>query len=328
MTPDPNRPLPMDLTTLGEGQLRLTTGLGTPLESVDALNVFVAGSEANVAGLLSRLGRRTGMVTALPDTPLGRRVATELRASGTDLSRTRWRPEGRVALYFVEDNAAPIPSRVFYDRAHSAFTTLQPAEVDWPYLASSGLLHLTGITAALTDGTRELLEAAIDRAARAGQQVSFDVNYRRALWTSSDAAAWVDRVLTGKVTVLVCARRDAAELFGLSDEADVVARALAERFGARTVLVSDGAAPLHCLHDGAIHRRAPLPVSVVDRVGAGDALVGGFLHGYLAGDAADGLALGAAAAALALSRRGDQLHTTDAELRDLARRSVAGDIDR
>lgn len=326
MTPDPNRP--MDLTTVGEGQLRLTTGLGTPLESVDALNVFVAGSEANVAGMLSRLGRRTGMVTALPDSPLGRRVATELRAGGTDLSRTLWRAEGRVALYFVEENAAPIPSRVFYDRANSAFTTLQADEVDWPYLASSRLLHLTGITAALTDGTRELMEASIDQAARAGQQVSFDVNFRRALWTSSAAAAWVERAISGRVTVLVCARRDAEELFGLSEEADVVARALAERFGARTVLVSDGAATLHCLHDGVLHRRTPLPVTVVDRVGAGDALVGGFLHGYLAGDAADGLALGAAAAALALTRRGDQLHTTEAELRDVARRTVAGDIDR
>lgn len=318
----------MDLVTLGEGQLRLTTGVGKSLVDEGSLDVFVAGTEANVAGLLSRLGRRVGMVTALPDVPLGRRVIEELRAAGIDLSRVIWRDEGRVALYFVEENVAPFPSKVYYDRAHSAFADLPSSDVDWDYVTSGRLMHLTGITPALTERTRELVETALDRASSAGRSVSFDVNFRRNLWSQREAAAWMDRVLTSKVSVLTCARRDAEQLFNMVGDADGVARALADRFGAPTVLVSDGSAAVHLYHQGVVYRRVPKTATVIDRVGAGDALVGGFLHGYLAGDPELGLAVGVTASTLAVTRRGEQLRTTDDEMRDLAWRDDNSDIDR
>src|SRR5690606_32593507 len=108
-------------------------------------------------------------------------------AAGIGLDRLVLRPAGRVALYFVEENAAPIPSRVLYDRAGSAFSLLTADEVDFDYLTSSRLLHLTGITAALTDNLREILETALDRAHSARQRVSFDINYRKNLWSADRA---------------------------------------------------------------------------------------------------------------------------------------------
>src|SRR5699024_2450920 len=234
----------------------------------------------------------------------------------------------RLALYFVDEAPAPVPSRVYYDRERSVFSELEAAEVDWDYLTSARLVHLTGITPALTRQTRTLVETSIDRARTAGRLVSFDVNYRKNLWSPETAAAWMDQHLPGAVDVLTCARRDAAQLFGSAGDGAEVAADLALRFGASTVLVSDGAAAACCLHNGAGYRHEPLSVSVVDRVGAGDALVGGFLHGYLAGDAEAGLRLGVTAAALTLTRRGEQLRTTEAELIDLAERIGGTDIDR
>ncbi|WP_272914481.1 sugar kinase [Ornithinimicrobium cavernae] len=320
----------MEVTTIGEGQLRLTAGPGKALASADALEVYVAGTEANVVGLLSRLGHRTAMVSALPDSPLSRRILEELGAAGIDTSGIVTLP-GRVALYFVEENVSPLPSQVHYDRQHSAFASIRPEDVDWSLVSSSRLLHLTGITAALTDHTRAVLEAALERARAVGQRVSFDINHRTRLWDAETARRWFDDNLPGRVTVVTCARRDAEAVFGLTGAAPEVARHLADRLGARTVLVSDGNRPVHCWHGGDVLSRAPLTVPVVDRVGAGDALVGGFLHGYLTGDIEEGLAAGVAAASLTLTRRGEQLRTTGAELARLAARADDGqteDIER
>lgn len=318
----------LDVTTIGEGQLRLTTGIGRPLNAADTLEVYVAGTEANVAGLLARLGRSAGMVTALPETPLGQRVCDELRTSGIRLERLIRRPDGRVALYFVEENPAPIPSRVLYDRADSVFAGLTVDDVDFDYLASSRLLHLTGITAALNDRIRTILETALGRAGEAGQQVSFDVNYRKNLWSGDQARSWFDQHLVSRVDVLSCARRDAALLYGITAAAHEVPAVLAEHFGAATVLVSDGAEPVHCWHRGVTYTQETHRVAVVDRVGAGDALLGGFLHGYLDGDIERGLRLGTAAAALTVTRRGEQLRVTEAELEAIARTADVRDIER
>lgn len=318
----------LDVTTIGEGQLRLTTGVGTSLREATALQMFVAGTEANVVGLLARLGRRTGFVTALPTTPLGTRITDELAAAGIDLTRVIWRDEGRLALYFVDESPAPVPSRVYYDRQRSAFTQLEVDDVDWEYVSAGRIVHLTGITPALTTHTRALVETAIEGAQASNQLVSFDVNYRRNLWSPEAAANWMDRQLTGRVDVLTCARRDAVLLFGSTGPAERVAANLAARFGARTVLVSDGAQAVHCRHDGEEYSREPVAITVVDRVGAGDALVGGFLHGYLASDVEVGLRYGVTAAGLTLTRRGEQLRTTEAELNNLSEQIGGTDIDR
>ena len=318
----------LDVTTIGEGQLRLTTGVGRSLSQADSLEVYVAGAEANVAGLLARLGRTTGMITALPDNPLGRRILEELRAAGIQLDGLVWQRQGRVALYFVEENAAPVPSRVMYDRADTVFAHLTPDLVDFDYLSSSRLLHLTGITAALTDDTRALLNTALARAQTVGQKVSFDINYRRNLWAPERAREWFDEHLVSRVGLLSCARRDAALLYGITGAARDVPAVLADHFGATTVLVSDGVEPVHCWHEGATYVQATHRATVIDRVGAGDALLAGFLHGYLDNDPQRGLRLGVAAAALTITRRGEQLRTTEAELDSLGRTLGTEDIDR
>ena len=95
-----------DLTTLGEGQLRLCVPAGERLERADRFDVYVSGTEGNVADTLARLGWRAGWVSALPDSPLGRRVRRHHVIAGVDLDAVRW-SEGRLATYYVEYAVPP-----------------------------------------------------------------------------------------------------------------------------------------------------------------------------------------------------------------------------
>jgi 2-dehydro-3-deoxygluconokinase len=306
-----------DATSIGEGQLRLNTTLGSPLEQTRELSVTVAGTEGNVMGLLARLGNNTGIVTCLPASSLGRRVINEYRAAGIDTDAVVWRDTGRLALYFLERASPPIPSRVVYDRTASCFTQLCVDEVDWGYLADSRLIHLTGLTASLGENTLAIVNEAAERARNAGQQVSIDVNYRVQLSTPAQARERLTPLLAA-ADVISCSKRDAEIVFGIDGDATHVAEALAHRFGAHAVLVSDGPRPAAAVADGTAFSAEPPVTTVVDRVGAGDALIGGFLHGHLHNDPELGLSLGVAAAALALTHHGDQVHTTLDELRRLS----------
>ncbi|HZO35498.1 MAG TPA: sugar kinase [Solirubrobacteraceae bacterium] len=307
----------LDATAIGEGQLRLDTAVGHPLRQASELSVTVAGAEGNVMGLLARLGNRTGLVTCLPRSSLGGKVADEYHAAGINTDAVIWRASGRVALYFVEKASPPVPSRVIFDRAGSCFADLTAADIDWGYVADSRLVHLTGITACLNDS----LSAIVLRAARsgraAGQLVSVDVNYRAQLASPAQARERLTPLLEA-ADAISCSRRDAKSVFGIDGEGSTVAQALSQRFGASTVLVSDGARPAVAFASGRNLSAQPPATAVVDRVGAGDALVAGFLHGYLQDDPERGLQLGVAAAALALTRYGDQLHTSLEELESLS----------
>ena len=320
MTDLPSR----DVISIGEGQLRLDTAVGSYLETTSQLSVHVAGTEGNVLGLLARLGNQTGLITALPMSPLGRRVHTEYKTAGIDTRAVVWRKDGRLALYFVEQSRPPVPTTVLYDRTNSCFATMTAEEVDWRYLADGRMLHLSGITAALGDRTYGIVLRAAQQAREAGQLLSVDVNYRAHLW-AQDTARTRMSPLVEQADVLFCSRRDAAALWELTGEPERIADQLADATGAKTVLVSNGSGPLAAISQGVRMTAQPPATDVVDRVGAGDALIGGFLHGILHADPELGLRLGVAAAALALSRHGDQVRTTLAEL-DRLSTSLSQDI--
>ncbi|MDR1824674.1 MAG: sugar kinase [Bifidobacteriaceae bacterium] len=304
--------------SIGEGQLRLTPPHGAALAQAQEARLEVAGTEGNVMGLLSRLGLATGLISALPNTALGLRVAEEWRQAGLDLSRVVWRDQGRLALYFVDGGAGPVPSRVIYDRKDSCFANLTVDDVDWDYIGAAGLVHLTGITAALTDNLYAVATRAAEVARQAGHRLSVDVNYRSLLWPPEVAAARLEPLVTG-ADVMFCARRDAAILWGIEGPTTAVAQALAQRFEARTVIVSAGPEPVVVVSGSQeLSARPPTLTTMVDRIGAGDSLIGAMLYGVIKGDLALGLKLAIAAATLAISRHGDQLHTSLDELTWLA----------
>ena len=153
-----------DVVTIGETMLRLSALPGVPLEQAPQLDVHVAGAESNVAIALCRLGTTAGWISRLVDTPLGRRIVNELRGHGVDVSRVLWAPDGRIGIYFLEQGIPPRQHRIIYDRAQSAMALLDPKEVDWGFVRSARLVHLTGITPALSAGCRAATVQAIAEA--------------------------------------------------------------------------------------------------------------------------------------------------------------------
>jgi len=141
-----------DVTSFGESMLRLSVGAGDRLIAATRLDAHIAGAESNVLSGLAALGRVCSWQSALPDNDLGRMAARAIRSHGVDTSSVIWKREGRLGSYYVEFAEPPRPIRVTYDRARSCFSQADGAEVDWDALLDTRLLHLTGITPALSPG--------------------------------------------------------------------------------------------------------------------------------------------------------------------------------
>jgi 2-dehydro-3-deoxygluconokinase len=301
-----------DLTTFGDPQIRLTVPAGDRLATCRELRLSPAGSEANVAGLLAQLGRRTAFASVIPYGDLAQRFIDEYRGVGVDLSHCV-RCEGRMALYFMEPGEPPLPAKVTYDRLHAPFREITPATFDWDALLDTRVLFVTGITAALTESTGRTAAYSVAEAARRGVKVALDVNYRALLWTAEKARSVLEPLL-GHVSILFCSRLDGIKVFGLQGDGPAINAALRERYRLDHVVSTDGTAG--CYYSGIEGQRIYRiePVRVVDRPGAGDALVGGTLHGYLGDNVMEGVNYGLRTAKLALTHHGDLTHVTPGEL--------------
>ncbi len=314
------RPAPQhDLVGLGEVMLRLAASPPQRLEQVSALDVQIGGTEANVAAACARLGLRTAFISALPaEHAWGDRTVHELTGHGVDCRGVLRRPGQRMGLYFIEYGMAPRPVRVLYDRRDSAFSRVVPDDVDWTLVRGARVVHLTGVTAALGNNLREVVRRAIDEAVSAGVPVSFDVNYRARLWSPKEARDFLGEILT-RVQYLFVGADDAATVFELEGAPERVLAELHRLAPAATIALTLGEAGSAVLTTAGVSRPSRrYTVSVVDRVGAGDAYAAGFLWATLIGrgpqqavDAATALA------ALKCTIWGDVPVVTRAELEEL-----------
>jgi 2-dehydro-3-deoxygluconokinase len=296
-----------EVVTLGETMLRLSPPSHGRLEHANLLELHVGGAESNVAAALARLGRRTAWCSALPDTPLGRRVAHTVAAAGVDVSGVRYTADGRVGIYFVEFGAPPRATEVFYDRAGSSFSSA--VGFDPAMLTGAGFAVLSGITLALSPHAREVAMAFADAARAGGAGVVVDVNYRARLWSPAAARAATGALLRG-AAVVVCSARDASTVFGVPDgDVRAMALELAERYApaARLVCLTCSERGSVAVEQGGVVTMQPwVPATVVDRFGAGDAFVAGIVDSLLGGaTAAEALSFAARLAALKCTVAGD-----------------------
>jgi 2-dehydro-3-deoxygluconokinase len=309
-----------DVTTLGEMMLRLSVPSGERLELAHRFNVHPAGAEANVTTLLSRLERRTAWFGALPNNPLGRFAVNALRLAGVDTSGILQREQGRMGTYYVEFGEPPRGIQVTYDRAHSTATELQPAEINWDLLLDTRLLHLTGITPSLSASCREIVLEAVERAKARGVPLSFDVNYRQKLWTEVDAAQTLLPIIKN-VELLFCSHADATRLFHFTGPMENIAQQLLDLSQARVVVMTFGEQGPRLWNGKSWQHETARPTTIVDRLGAGDALAAGVIHGWLDGDLSAGLKYGVTLSALALSQHGDMVITNKSELLAMSQHS-------
>src|SRR5258708_6246776 len=183
----------IDVVSFGEKMLRLSPPVGTRLEDARTFQLYVAGSESNMLSCMSRLGLQTYWLSALPLTPLGKLVESELRRHGVHTEAVQWSASHtRLGTYYAEESPAPLGTQVYYDRAASACANINPDAVDYSIVDSARLLHLTGITPALSEQARSVFSRLLHRASEKHIPISFDVNYRAKLWTSVDAARGIE----------------------------------------------------------------------------------------------------------------------------------------
>lgn len=292
--------------TVGEGLGVLRTREIGSLAHLGDLAVGTGGAEGNVAIGLARLGTPVTWLGRVGDDGLGRRIVRELRAEGVTVVA----PVDTTAATGLLIKESPSAGRtaVTYYRAGSAGSRLSPSDLDAVDIADFALLHITGITPALSPTARATIDAVLDRATDAGIPVSFDVNHRSALWagTGDGEASEAYRSLAARSSIVFAGADEAALVTGLAPgDPEALARALAA-LGPAEVVVKLGERGAVALRDGELTGRAAVAVPVVDTVGAGDAFVAGYLAELLrGGSVADRLDLAVRTGAAACLHPGD-----------------------
>jgi len=277
----------------------VTPNVPGPLETSAEFRLEAAGAESNLAIHLAREGLDVAWAGAVGDDPLGRRVLSAISAAGVDTSLAFVDTESPTGVYFKDPGETS--TSVYYYRAGSAASRLGPAFAATLPLDSVRILHISGITAALSDSCHALLGQLIDDRHAAGLPVSFDVNYRARLW-SKDAAAGVLRDLANRSDIVFVGRDEAESLWDTPTDDDI--RAVFPDV-ARLVVKDGDVGATEYTEAGRVFVPA-FPVEVVETVGAGDAFAAGYLSGLLAGgDSIDLLTQGHRKAAVALTTTAD-----------------------
>ncbi|MEU6236806.1 sugar kinase [Kitasatospora sp. NPDC047058] len=327
--PPPGAPVAV---CVGESMAVLLPDRPGPLESVGNFRLTVGGAESNVAGALAALGVPSAWISRVGDDGFGRRLLAEVAARGVDVSAVAVDPHRPTGLYLKEvggtggsrHDLGPGRSRLHYHRRGSAAAALSPALLADPaaarLLAGARLLHLSGITAALSDDCLSLLRALLaDR--RPGRLTSFDLNWRPALWHDRDPA--VLPPLMDAADLLLLGADEAEAALGTGDP-----HRLRRRFPSpATVVVKDAARTVTALdRDGTAVTEPALAVEVVEATGAGDAFAAGYLAATVRGlDQRRRLRLGHLGAACALTAHGDQAELPPAPAVDALLAASAAD---
>lgn len=271
---------PPRVVTIGETMALLDSTSTGPLQHTRSLNVGIAGSESNVAIALRRLGTDTTWIGKVGSDPLGDLIVRELSAEAVHVIAHR-DPAAPTAL-MIKEHRTSEDIHVWYYRSSNAGSRLRADEVDQSVVAQADLLHVTGISLALSSTMADTVATAVRVAKANGTLVSFDLNFRSKLWSRDDAAA-AYRDIIPLVDLVFAGEDEAAIAVGAASSPTLLAERLVA-LGAREAVIKRG-------HLGAVavvgdreYARAAIPITPLDTVGAGDAFVAGYLADRLLGE--------------------------------------------
>lgn len=291
------------VVTFGETMTLLRPEATGSLADVDRLHIGIGGAESNVAIGLARLGVDVSWLGRIGADGLGDRVVREVRGEGVEVIAVV--DDGAPTGLMIKEHATTDATRpVVYYRTGSAGSRIRAEDLPALGIPDAALLHVTGITPALSESARDAVLGAIGIAADARVPVSFDVNHRASLWRDRDAAEMY-RQLAARATVVFAGLDEARLLLGSDLHADDAAAAIAA-LGPTQVIIKLGSDGCVALIDGTQHEVPALAVKVIDTVGAGDAFVAGYLAELVAGLPAESrLATAVIAGAFACTSPGD-----------------------
>lgn len=264
-----------DLVALGEPLLEFNQRRGSAGEYVQGFG----GDTSNCAIAAARLGARAAYVTRLGDDAFGRLFADLWRREGVDASGVGIDADAPTGIYFVNHGAGG--HEFSYRRAGSAASRMRPADLPLAAIRAAKVLHLSGISQAISTSACDACFAAIDAARGAGVKVSYDTNLRLKLWPLPRSRAII-RASLALADWALPSLDDAKLLFEREDPEAIVDAChgagtplVVLRCGAQGCVVSDG------------RRRERIPghrVNAVDATGAGDCFDGAFAVRLCAGD--------------------------------------------
>lgn len=337
------------IVTLGEIMLRLSTPGNKRFVQSDSFDAVFGGGEANVAVSCANYGHEVYFVSKLPEHEIGQSAINALRKYGV---KTDYIARGgdRIGIYYLETGASMRPSKVIYDRAHSAIAEASATDFDFDkIMEGASWFHWSGITPAISEKAARLTELACQAAKRHHVTVSVDLNFRKKLWTKEQAQA-VMRPLMQYVDVCIGNEEDAELCLGFKPDADVVGgktdaegyksifAAMADEFGFKYV-ISTLRESFSASHNGwkaMIYNGKEFYVSkryditpIIDRVGGGDAFSGGIIHGLLTmRTQAEALEFAVAASALKHTINGDFNLVSEEEVKALTGGDASGRVQR
>ena len=340
--------------TFGEIMLRLSTPGYLRFSQARQFDATFGGGEANVAVSLANFGIEAEFVTRLPDNDIARSCLRDLRSYGVGTSHCITGGE-RLGIYFLETGAVARPSKVVYDRAHSAISTIQPGMVDWhEVFQGADWFHWTGITPAISESAALACLEAIKVANEMGVFVSCDLNYRKNLWKWGKTAAEVMPELVRGCDLILGNEEDAEKEFGIKPEGfdaehsdgsidqtrfESVCRQLMARFPRCRKVAVTLRGSINANHNtwgGVIFDGETLRESrrydithIVDRVGGGDSFMGGLIYGLLTWqDDQRAIDFAAAASCLKHTISGDYNQVTVKEVESLMSGNASGRVAR
>lgn len=337
------------IVTFGELMLRLSPNGNDRFIQTNAFRIIPGGGEANVAISLANYGDEVRFVTKLPKHEIGQMALNAMRRYGVQTDYIV-RGGDRIGLYYAETGAGMRPSKVIYDRAHSAIAEADVNDFDWDaIMANAQWFHWSGITPAISDKAAELTLLACQAAKRHGVTVSVDLNFRKKLWTSEKAIS-VMRPLMQYVDVCIGNEEDAELCLGYSPQANVEAgethaegyksifKQMAEQFGFKYVVATlresfsatcnGWKAMIYNGNEFYESRRYELN-PIIDRVGGGDSFAAGLIHGLLnKPDQAQALEFAVAASALKHTINGDFNLVSVEEVESLMKGNSNGRVQR
>ena len=291
----------MRVLTFGEIMLRLRAPGHERLFQSNMLEATFGGGEANVAVSLANYGVDTAFFTILPENIIGDACIQELRRFGVDTQKIQRGP-GRMGIYFLENGANQLPSKVVYDRFDSALAAAGVEEVDWTKVFDQvDWFHITGITPAISETAMELSLEAVKTAKKLGITISCDLNYRKNLWNYGKRADEVMPELAKYVDIAIANAEDVQNSLGIAAAVDVESGQLdrdnyrklgdqvLDRYPEMKMIAitlreshsADWNSWAACLNDreGFYVSRKYEIRDIIDRVGGGDSFAGGLIYG-------------------------------------------------
>lgn len=282
-----------DLITFGEIMLRLSPPRHERITDGDIFEKRAGGAELNVASGVALLGLRTGIISKLPANKLGTFLKNRIRFVGVsdDYLIYDESPEARLGLYYYEMGAAPRKPTIVYDRKESSATRIRLEEIPSEVYTSARMFHTSGISLAICPQMRDVAIELMKRFKEGGALISFDVNYRANLWSEEESRETIKKILP-LVDILFVSEESSRRMFQKTGTLHEMMKSYCEEYDVKIVATTQRTvisprkhnftSTIYSAENDTFYTERPYEnIDVIDRIGSGDAYVGGVLFGLL-----------------------------------------------